>query len=148
MFVFNSKIPNFGQILILGSCRLVQRIGLNNNSYLYFMVESFGYSSPSEVTSAVVVILSAYNFFQSCSSVIWGRLADRYGRKPALLFGLVSLTVGNIVFGHSKNAYMAIITKALMGTLNGNLILYRTLSQELIKTNLQFQYTVNRNKYR
>lgn len=36
---------------------------------------------------------SAFMFGRALTSVLWGMIADRYGRKPVILFGSVTLLV-------------------------------------------------------
>jgi len=36
---------------------------------------------------------SAFMFGRALTSVLWGMIADRYGRKPVILFGTVAVLV-------------------------------------------------------
>ncbi|RID73364.1 hypothetical protein BRARA_B00517 [Brassica rapa] len=48
---------------------------------------------------------------RTLTSVIWGIVADRYGRKPVILIGIASVVIFNTLFGLSVNFWMAIITR-------------------------------------
>ncbi|KAL9686844.1 hypothetical protein QQ045_031237 [Rhodiola kirilowii] len=53
------------------------------------------------------------------TSVLWGVIADRYGRKPVILIGIISVIVLNTLFGFSVNLWMAVGTRFLLGLTNG-----------------------------
>ncbi|KAM0004678.1 putative major facilitator, sugar transporter, major facilitator superfamily [Helianthus debilis subsp. tardiflorus] len=56
---------------------------------------------------------------RALTSVFWGMCADRYGRKPVILIGTSTVVIFNTLFGFSVNYWMAIITRFLLGFLNG-----------------------------
>ncbi|KAF3664110.1 Protein ZINC INDUCED FACILITATOR 1 [Capsicum annuum] len=62
---------------------------------------------------------SAFMFGRALTSAFWGIVADRYGRKPVIIFGTFSVIVFNTLFGLSINFWMAVITRFLLGSLNG-----------------------------
>ncbi|KAJ0526168.1 putative major facilitator superfamily, MFS transporter superfamily [Helianthus annuus] len=62
---------------------------------------------------------SAYMIGRALSSVLWGVVADRYGRKPIIILGTSTVVIFNTIFGFSFNYWMAIITRFLLGFLNG-----------------------------
>lgn len=41
----------------------------------------------------VVLLGSSFMFGRALTSVLWGFLADRYGRKPVIIFGMISVLV-------------------------------------------------------
>ncbi|KAF3539988.1 hypothetical protein F2Q69_00023862 [Brassica cretica] len=59
---------------------------------------------------------------RTLTSVIWGIVADRYGRKPVILIGIASVVIFNTLFGLSVNFLMAIITRFCLGSFNGLLV--------------------------
>ena len=52
------------------------------------------------------------------SSIAWGRLADTYGRKPALISGCASISVFSVLFGVSRSLGMAVLARFLLGLFN------------------------------
>lgn len=62
---------------------------------------------------------SAFMFGRALTSVLWGMLADRYGRKPVIVIGIVSVIVFNTLFGLSTSYVMAVTTRLLLGLLCG-----------------------------
>ena len=63
---------------------------------------------------------AAFSLAQSVTAVPWGRAADRYGRKPVLVVGLLSTMVCFIIWGLSTSLPMAITVRAIQGGGNGN----------------------------
>ncbi|XP_076927069.1 protein ZINC INDUCED FACILITATOR-LIKE 1-like [Bidens hawaiensis] len=62
---------------------------------------------------------SAYLIGRALASVLWGVVADRYGRKPVIIFGITIVVIVNTLFGFSVNYWMAIVTRFLLGFLSG-----------------------------
>ncbi|CAN4108529.1 unnamed protein product [Withania somnifera] len=56
---------------------------------------------------------------RALTSIFWGKVTDGYGRKPVIVFGTFIVVVFNTLFGLSVNFWMAIITRFLLGFLNG-----------------------------
>ena len=61
------------------------------------------------------LIASAYNISQFFALIFWGRLSDKVGRKPIMLFSLVSVAICQIAFGMSQSLTQAIVTRAVAG---------------------------------
>ncbi|KAF6163897.1 hypothetical protein GIB67_024752 [Kingdonia uniflora] len=62
---------------------------------------------------------SSFMFGRFLTSYFWGVVADRYGRKPVVMFGTFTVVVFNTLFGLSTNYWMALCTRFLLGSLNG-----------------------------
>jgi MFS family permease len=65
------------------------------------------------------VIVAAFSVAQLLSAPIWGRVSDRYGRKPALLIGLGASVVAYIVFAFSTSVWMLILSRLIQGAGGG-----------------------------
>lgn len=70
-------------------------------------------------------------FGRMVSSVYWGRVADRIGRKPVLLLGLTAVVITSLAFGLSVNLWMALITRFLLGFFNPIISVAKTLVSEV-----------------
>ncbi|CAA6656998.1 unnamed protein product [Spirodela intermedia] len=56
---------------------------------------------------------------RALTAFLWGILADKYGRKPVIVFSVSSVVIFNTLFGLSTNFWMAVSTRFLLGSLNG-----------------------------
>ena len=65
------------------------------------------------------------------ASIIFGRLADVYGRKKTLVIGLCGTMAAITLFGLSPNFYVALLARFLWGLLNGNLGVVKTVCIEI-----------------
>lgn len=88
--------------------------------FLYFMIRDFHIAEQEEdVGYYAGFVGSAFMLGRALTSVFWGMIADRYGRKPVIIFGTATVVVLNTLFGLSVNFWMAVITRFLLGSLNG-----------------------------
>ncbi|XP_031103396.1 protein ZINC INDUCED FACILITATOR-LIKE 1-like [Ipomoea triloba] len=88
--------------------------------FLYFMIRDFKIAETEEdIGYYAGYVGSAFMLGRALTSVFWGLIADRYGRKPVIIFGTISVVIFNTLFGFSVNFWMAIITRFLHGCLNG-----------------------------
>ncbi|KAJ8440701.1 hypothetical protein Cgig2_005432 [Carnegiea gigantea] len=62
---------------------------------------------------------SAFMLGRALTSVAWGVIADKYGRKPVIMLGTVAAVIFNTLFGFSVNISMAVTSRFLLGALNG-----------------------------
>lgn len=83
------------------------------------MIRDFGYAE-NDVAKWAGFTSAAFSLAQSITAVPWGRAADRYGRKPVLIAGLLSTMTCFIIWGMSTNLPMAITVRAIQGGGNGN----------------------------
>ena len=63
----------------------------------------------------IAILMSIYSGMQLLFAPIWGRLSDRYGRKPAILFGLLGNAVALIGFGLAKDYLWLFIARSAAG---------------------------------
>ncbi|KAI8601236.1 major facilitator superfamily domain-containing protein [Dissophora ornata] len=76
-------------------------------------------------------ILFPFVYFMFCTSIFWGYMSDRYGRRPILLLGLCGSTVACIFFGLSKSLAWAITSRSMCGLLNGNVGVAKSMLGEI-----------------
>ena len=66
------------------------------------------------------------------TSILWGYIADRYGRRPALAISMASVALGNLCFGLATNLTAALAVRLLLlGAGNGYVSLMGLLCLEL-----------------
>ncbi|XP_022139009.1 protein ZINC INDUCED FACILITATOR-LIKE 1 [Momordica charantia] len=106
--------------------------------FLYFMVRDFNIADKVEDIGFYAGFVGAsYMIGRALTSVFWGMVADRYGRKPVILFGIVTVIIFNTLFGLSLNYWMAIITRFLLGSLNGILGPIKAYASESVSEEYQ-----------
>jgi MFS family permease len=99
---------------------------------LPFMVASFFPELPVEQLGRRAGILgSMFNFGQLFGSLVWGRLADRYGRRPIMLVGLLGTVLSMCLFAFAVSFEMACTARFLWGALNGNIGVGKTYLSEI-----------------
>ncbi|KAG7012840.1 Protein ZINC INDUCED FACILITATOR-LIKE 1 [Cucurbita argyrosperma subsp. argyrosperma] len=111
----------FRHLLLISLIVLVTGLPISSLfPFLYFMVRDFNIAEKVEDIGYYSGFIGAsFMIGRLLTSVFWGIVADRYGRKPVILFGIISLIIFNTLFGLSLNYWMAVITRFLLGSLNG-----------------------------
>ncbi|KAJ6925235.1 hypothetical protein NC652_018239 [Populus alba x Populus x berolinensis] len=102
--------------------------------FLYFMIRDFHIAKREEdIGYYAGYVGSAFMFGRALTSVPWGMIADRYGRKPVIMFGTISVVIFNTLFGFSTNFWMAVSTRFLLGSLCGILGPMRAYASEVCR---------------
>lgn len=84
------------------------------------MVEDFKITTDeTKIAVYAGMVTSAFAFAEFSSGVVWGKLSDKIGRKPVLLFGLFGTALSMLIFGFAPSLPVALIARALGGLLNG-----------------------------
>ncbi|KAI9319787.1 major facilitator superfamily domain-containing protein [Dichotomocladium elegans] len=100
--------------------------------FIYFMLKDFNLSDDEkEIGSYAGWITSMFFVAQFCSAIPWGKVSDRWGRRPVLLTGLIGNSISACSFGLSKNLWWAIGTRAFCGIVNGNGGVARSMTAEI-----------------
>ncbi|MDE7512280.1 MFS transporter [Pediococcus pentosaceus] len=60
-------------------------------------------------------VFSTYLLTTALSTPIYGKFADRIGRKPIYIIGLILFTLGSLLCGFADNIYVLIFSRALQG---------------------------------
>ncbi|XP_068658243.1 protein ZINC INDUCED FACILITATOR 1-like isoform X2 [Aristolochia californica] len=106
--------------------------------FLYFMVRDLHIAKREEdIGYYAGYIGSSYMLGRALTSVLWGMVADRFGRKPVVLFGSLSVVVFNALFGLSSSFWMAITMRFLLGSLSGILGPIRAYATEVCREEYQ-----------
>lgn len=91
---------------------------------LFFVMLGFGIIIPNlayyakdigATPTQIALLLSIYSGMQLIFAPIWGRLSDRYGRKPAILLGLLGNAAALIWFGLAKDYEWLFIARSAAG---------------------------------
>lgn len=81
-----------------------------------FYAEFLG-ASPTLVT----MLGAAYSLMQFLFAPMWGRMSDRWGRRPIILFGITTSIVGYTIFGLADTLLVLFASRLLTGFGNANI---------------------------
>ncbi|EXJ90314.1 hypothetical protein A1O1_03413 [Capronia coronata CBS 617.96] len=119
-----NTIPDNGglpatQFFILSICRIAEPIAITAIfPYAWLMVKGFGMDDSSFYAG---ILIASFSFSESLTSLFWGGLSDRVGRKPVLLLGCFGTMLSLLMVGFSTNFAMALTGRIIGGALNGNI---------------------------
>lgn len=65
------------------------------------------------------MLVSSYAFAQLISAPLWGRVSDRYGRRPALLVGLTASAIAYVVFAFADSIALLFVSRLVQGAGGG-----------------------------
>lgn len=121
------------QLLVVSIVRFSEPIAFTSLfPYVYFMVKDF-HIAPNEaqVSKYSGYLSSSFALCQVLSAYFWGSFSERKGRKLALICGLIGSIFSLLMLGFSRNFYQALLARVMMGLLNGNVSVIRTIIGEI-----------------
>ena len=65
------------------------------------------------------LLIASFSIAQLVSAPFWGRLSDRYGRRPALLIGLTASAIAYVVFGFAESLWLLFLSRLVQGAGGG-----------------------------
>ncbi|CAN3475540.1 major facilitator superfamily domain-containing protein YCR023C [Diutina catenulata] len=121
------------QMTVISLIRFTEPIAFTSLfPYVYFMIRDFRIApTESQISKYSGYLAASFSLCQFIFAVRWGKLADRIGRKWVLLLGQLGTSVALLLFGFSTNFWMALASRSLMGCLNGNIAVLRTMVGEV-----------------
>nr|POE63005.1 positive regulator of purine utilization [Quercus suber] len=103
--------------------------------YIYYMIKDFHITdNDKQIALYAGLVTSAFALAECLAGPLWGRLSDKYGRKPILLAGLAGTGISVMVFGFAQNLQTALLARALGGLLNGNIGVLQTTVAEVVNS--------------
>lgn len=64
-------------------------------------------------------LIGAFSIAQLVSAPLWGRVSDRYGRRPALIIGLTASAAAFLVFGLARTLWLLFLSRLIQGAGGG-----------------------------
>jgi multidrug resistance protein len=64
-------------------------------------------------------LIASFSVAQLLAAPIWGRVSDRYGRRPALLIGLSASAAAYVVFGFATTVWLLFLSRLVQGAGGG-----------------------------
>ncbi|CAO3631361.1 unnamed protein product [Cunninghamella blakesleeana] len=125
------NIP-YRQLIILCVCRFAEPICFTVIfPFIVSMIRDFDICKEEDIGYYVGFITASFAFAQLLTGIHFGRLSDKIGRKPVILFGLIGSIISIFSFGLSKSYTWALLSRTLCGLLNGNVGVLRCMIGEL-----------------
>lgn len=84
--------------------------------YLFFYAQSLG---ASEFTFGL--LLTSYSLMQFIFTPIWGKLSDRYGRRPILLISLFGSGISLFIFGLASSVWLLFASRIVAGIMGSTI---------------------------
>lgn len=69
--------------------------------------------------TAIGIVLAVYSFMQFIFNPLFGKLSDKYGRKPLITFSLLLNAIGYIIFAYT-NSFALLIVSRIVGGIGGS----------------------------
>src|SRR6478736_2495796 len=69
----------------------------------------------------VGLLVSAFSVAQLAVAPVWGRFADRYGRRPAILAGLLLTACAYVIFAFSGSVLVLLVSRLVQGLGGGTI---------------------------
>src|ERR687894_2395089 len=103
--------------------RLAVLIGVNFVDMIGFMIvlPLLPFYALKLNASPVIVgqLIASYSIAQLIAAPLWGRVSDRYGRRPALLIGLGASAIAYVVFGLADSVWLLYLSRVVQGAGGG-----------------------------
>lgn len=67
----------------------------------------------------LTVIIASFSAAQLLTAPLWGRVSDRYGRRPALLIGLSASVISYVIFAYASTLWLLLLSRLVQGAGGG-----------------------------
>ncbi|HJQ54531.1 MAG TPA: MFS transporter [Gemmatimonadaceae bacterium] len=71
--------------------------------------------------TVVGVLIAAFSIAQLASAPLWGKFSDRYGRRPALLVGLLISAAAYVIFAYAATLWLLLLSRVVQGLGGGTI---------------------------
>ncbi len=106
-----------GRLLVLFVTAFVDMVGLTMIlPLLPFYAGELGASA-----TVVGLLIAAFSLAQLVVAPVWGRFSDRYGRRPAILAGLVVTALAYVLFAFAGSLLLLLLSRLLQGVGGGTI---------------------------
>ncbi len=106
-----------GRLPVLFVTAFIDMVGLTMiMPLLPFYAEQLGASA-----TVVGLLIAAFSLAQLLVAPVWGRSSDRYGRRPAILAGLLVTAVAYVLFAFAGSLPLLLLSRLLQGVGGGTI---------------------------
>lgn len=126
----HDRLPKL-QVTILCLASLVEPVAyFSIFPYINEMIERTGNQEVENVGFWAGIIESLFSLVQMLLMIFYGRLANRLGRKPVLVFSLAGVAGATCLFGLSASLWQMIALRCLAGCFAGSSVTIRAMLSE------------------
>lgn len=127
---FDKPMP-YVQILILCYASLAEPVAyFCIFPFINEMIYRVGEMPESSVGFWTGLVESLFSLVQMVLMIVYGRAADRYGRKPVLVFSSAGVSLATALFGMSRTLWQIILFRCFAGLFAGSVVTIRTMISE------------------
>ena len=106
-----SKQQQFNQLGVLIGLNFIDMLG----SLMVIPLLPFYALRLNATPEMVGWLIASFSIAQLVAAPVWGRVSDRYGRRPALLIGLLASAVAFFVFGMATSLWVLFLSRVVQG---------------------------------
>jgi multidrug resistance protein len=111
----NGRKTDIGKLIVLMITAFIDMVGtLMIIPLLPFYAKSFGANG-----LVVGLLVSSFAIAQLLSAPMWGRFSDRYGRRPALVVGMMASAIAYVIFAYSSSMWLLFLSRFVQGSGGG-----------------------------
>ncbi|KAK1834234.1 MFS general substrate transporter [Podospora conica] len=126
------------QVFVLCYGRFVEPVAFFSIfPYINKMAQRNGNLADADVGFYSGLIESMFSLTQMVLMILWGRAADRYGRKPVLVFSLLGVSLATVLFGLAQTIWQMVLFRCLAGVFAGTIVTIRTMLSEVSASKTQ-----------
>jgi multidrug resistance protein len=81
----------------------------------------------------VTLLVASFSLAQLLSAPFWGRVSDRYGRRPALLIGLFASAIAYVVFAYADSLWLLFLSRLVQGAGGGTVSVIQAYVADVTK---------------
>ena len=81
----------------------------------------------------VGLLVSSFAIAQLMSAPMWGRFSDRYGRRPALMVGLMASAIAYVIFAYSDSLWLLFLSRLVQGSGGGTVSVIQAYVADAVK---------------
>ncbi|KAL2127590.1 hypothetical protein VTI74DRAFT_10453 [Chaetomium olivicolor] len=119
------------QIVVLCYARWVEPVAFFSIfPYINRMAQENGHLDVADVGFYSGLIESLFSLTQMVVMIMWGKAADRFGRKPVLVISLTGVSSATALFGMARTTWQMILFRCLAGVFAGTIVTIRTMISE------------------
>src|ERR1051325_11225521 len=110
---YNQRLmaSQFKRLMVLIAVATIDMIG---GAMVFPLLPFYALKFHASATT-VGMIIASFFIAQLISAPLWGRVSDRYGRRPALLIGLSASTAAFFVFGFANSVWLLFLCRIVQG---------------------------------